>query len=170
MEIVIVHHPEHVEALANLLLSLKGVPYHYHIFVNKRNNSGYEMAALEWATMHLSEDFVLLQDTVEVKNLDVFRILEEAPSGMGLTVNLQSYMGKYNIKVMKEQMPFVTVSTKEESIRQENLWTALYLQNDPEFTWFEPLLYDNPAREFKFGRENMVLENDYIKKYKGTWQ
>lgn len=168
MQVVICHHPENIDFLASLLLTMKDCPYDYHIFTNPRNDSGYEMAALKYAST-LNDDIVFLQDSCEIKDIGIFRMLAEATGGIGICKNFNSYIGKYKGEILC-QMNFPMVKSKEEAITQEGIWTRDYIHRDPDFRWFHQLLKDNPKREEKFGRMNMVLENDYMKKFKATFR
>ena len=168
--IIIVTNNKSKEQLLNCLSSIVGTLYPVLIYTNDYDNSGFESAAITYAYEHTDwDEFVLLQDTVEVKNIDFFNIVFEEFKGK--TVFAQnggfSFLNKYTRKaLLLTGIP--KTKTKRESIYAESTFHRALL-NTGVFVLWPKSLKDNPNREFKFGRKNMILENDYIKKYKGCW-
>lgn len=134
---------------------------------------GYEIGAIE-ATLTATdwEEFILLQDTIEIKNQKIFEILFENYQGRSVAYNpyFQMYLGKYRREVL-ERMTLPEVRTKADAVRQEEIWTRAYMQMDqtdvfnPQFK--DEAFYEN--WEDMFGRVNLKMEDEYIIKRKGTW-
>lgn len=167
MIIGIVHHSSNREMLDNLLRSIEGVKYPVIIFYNHAGWDGYELGALT----HLSkiDDVCLLQDSVEIKDIGLFDRLAAAPGGVALCHNFQCYLGKYSKKVL-DSISIPEVRSKTESVNQESQFYYTYSAADPDYQTLEPVLHDNHGRkEYRFGRENLILENDYLIKYKGYY-
>jgi hypothetical protein len=61
--------------------------------------------------------------------------------------------------------------TQRDSIRAEIEWTTGYAAAAGDVPVVFPELRDSTNRGFveHHGRINMVLENDYLRKFKGTW-
>lgn len=180
MIIGIVHHPSTRPFLIDLLHSLKGVKYPVVIVNNGReyehnfnhrviqnDHDGYELGALK-LLKDRDDSVFLLQDTTEIKDQSIFDIANEYEGSIALCARFMSFLGKYRTEVIN-QIGIPIVDGKEHSITLETEWTNQYIRNEPNFQFIQPL-QDNPNREFKHGRLNMILENDYIKKYKGTWR
>ena len=80
------------------------------------------------------------------------------------------YMGVYEREhLAKIDIPMP--ESKREAIEFEMSWTAKYCQAAKNVRVAFPDLTDRNAtkKEIVFGRENLVLENDFLIKYKGNW-
>ena len=78
------------------------------------------------------------------------------------------FLGKYRREILN-QMSIPLTKTKMEAVLQECAFNEAYSRLEPKMaTIFNPLV-NTTIFEEKFGRNNMILENDYIKKYKATW-
>lgn len=87
---------------------------------------------------------------------------------MALNPRFEMYLGKYDRRIL-DQMYIPTPFNKAEAVKFEQEWNRAYIKNDPNFKVFHQPLHDVEVFEEKFGRNNMILENDFIKKYKGSW-
>ena len=115
------------------------------------------------------ESFVHLMDTTEVTHPNFFSTLDSHPSGVYLCAGFFSYLGKYVSAVIRE-IGVPQIHTKHEAIRLEREWNAQYLQHDHTACPFNPPLpIHTHVFEEKWGRTNMVLQNGYLTKWKGTW-
>lgn len=153
--------------LDNLLKSLEGVRYPIIVVVNHKGHDRYELGALK--LLSKIDDVFLLQDSTEVKDLKVFDIAVTSLGGVALCHNFMSYIGLWKKSIL-DQMIIPGVGTKQESINREVSFTRRYMDLDPHFKHLEPRLMDGEVFEERFGRKNMILENEFVKKYKGTWQ
>lgn len=150
--------------LRDCLESLAG----YSVYPTLTINEPYELGVIKWIYEHTDlEEFILLQDSVRVKQ---YGWLDEVFAHDGsVSMSHQQYfmyLGKYTRKgLSKLEIP--KVQTKRESIRHEDEWTSHYARlNDTTTLW---PLQDTDIFEERHGRRNMVLENNHIVKYKGTW-
>lgn len=118
----------------------------------------------------LLDEFLLLQDTCYIKDTSLFDLVF-VDGSVGFEENYLSYLGKYERKVL-EQMGIPDIRNKEQSVKAEGDFNKEYvrLANPkilfPSFGWEH---YDKARFEYKFGRKNLVCENKYLIKYKGTW-
>lgn len=134
-------------------------------------NDDFELGKLSWVYHNTNvEDIFLMHDTVEVKDPTVFRRIFESPISVSITnepVPFGMFFGKYKRQILS-RLCIPETKTKLEAVEQEILFNNKYAALcDHEVIC--PELRNQPKFEFKFGRNNMVLENQYFKKYKGTW-
>lgn len=107
------------------------------------------------------DEFVHIMDTTLIKDPSLFDKLFNIPGHVFLTKGGYHYMGKF----VSDDLPDIPqIDNKNDAVALELRW----LQRP--YTCFEP---DLPVHtnifEMKHGRKNMVLENDYLIKYKATW-
>lgn len=148
--------------LADCLDSLKG----YERYPVIACDVPWELGVIGWAYPRFDE-FLFLQDSVIVKQLDWIDEVFDCPKSVSLCHNpFFMYLGKYTRKDLdKVELP--DVSNKREAVEHEGSWTKYYASLcNPITLW--PLV-DTDIFVEKHGRKNMVLENEYIVKYKGTW-
>lgn len=151
------------EWVKECLKSLEGYTTYPIIVVS---TGGYEIGKIKWIYDNTSlDEFLFIQDTVIVKN---YGWIDEAFEKEGL-VSLSKppffmYMGKYTRKAL-DGVRWPHIVSKLQAVTEEFVWTQEL--GESHILW--PDLQDNESREQHNGRMNMVLENDHIKKYKGTW-
>lgn len=168
MIIAIVHHQSNKLFLDDLLKSLEGVEYPIKVYENDPNDSRFELGVLQKALDEFDDDVFLIQDSCEVKDVALFDKAAKHNGGLALCHRFMSYLGKYKKDVLK-QMEIPVVTHKNDSIHHELHFNSLYMRLDPEFIYLDPMV-DNEQREEKHGRINMILENQWVKKYKNTWR
>jgi len=137
-------------------------------------NYGYELGKIAWVMQHTTADrFLFLQDTWQVKSDSFWALLD----GHGGSVALMNhpyffgcFAGVYERHVI-EKIGVPTVTEKYQSIVLEREWHRHYVEHAGEPVVLFPDLNDRNATRVveRHGRENLVLENDYVVKWKGTW-
>lgn len=137
------------------------------------SSGAYELGKLStiyW--YHGGDRFLFLQDSVEVLSEAFWDRLEEFPNSVGLLPNpapFGCYMGVYERKHLKDFV-WPVMRSKEDSIEHETRWTSIYAERAGEVPIMFPELTDQSGRtEVRFGRNNLVLENEMFRKWKGTW-
>lgn len=144
----------------------------WHIY--EQPYDGFEVGAIRAALDKTKwEEFILLQDTIEIKDKNIFKVLFEEFKGQSVAYNphFQMYLGKYR-RVILEQMTLPQVRNKIEAVREEEGFTREYQRIDPDTKVFNPDFRDEnfyTCWEEMFGRTNMKMEDDYIIKRKATW-
>jgi len=191
--IAIVTHRENFEMLENLVKSIEGVKYPVVIVVNDSINTdeatkqkyskfnhriifnekdGFELGALKRVLEETdAEEIVLLQDSCEIKDLKLFDMMFENQNSVAISETFLSYLRKYERSVL-EQMKIPETKTKTESVRNEGQFNGNYMnlcQVDILFGRFGFTYFEGNRFEERFGRMNLISENDYLIKYKGTW-
>lgn len=144
----------------------------WHVF--PQDFDGFEIGAIEKVLTETNwDEFILLQDTIEIKNVEIFRILFEDFAGYSVAYNphFQMYLGKYKREILNK-LTLPIVRDKIEAVRQEELFTREYWKIDPSTKVFNPHFrdenfYNNWDNEFD--RRNLKMEDDYIIKRKATW-
>lgn len=196
--VTVVTHAEGIEPCTRLLKSLWTLPYPVLVVMNDYPNAslewvrkvyymtgemgwqvsnldydGFEIGAIE-QTLKVTDwdEFVVLQDTIEIKDQEVFEALFEVYKGRSVAYNphFQMYLGKYRREAL-EKMELPKVRSKIEAVRQEEIFAKQYMSIEPTDV-FNPqfkdeAFYDN--WEEMFGRTNLKMEDEYIIKRKGTW-
>lgn len=146
---------------------------HRHVLAVYRYE--YEIGKLRWVTEFHPEltRFWFLQDTVVVHDTSFLADAldhegsvplcnDPAPFGM--------FMGVYERDVLLE-VGLPEVTDKRHAIRLEIEWTRRYWDAAGRPPALFPELRDANAVgvEHRHGRDNLVLRNEYLTKYKGTW-
>ena len=136
---------------------------------------GFELGKIEWVYRNTTlERFLFLQDSAEVLSKGFWGRLEEFPGSVALLGDPSvygSYMGVYERKVLDKLVGWPLVDSKMGSIANEIMWTRDYADKAGGVPVLFPDLTDADGHMGeKFGRMNLVLENQYFRKWKGTWQ
>ena len=136
---------------------------------------GFELGKIEWVYRNTTlERFLFLQDSAEVLSKGFWGRLEEFPGSVALLGDPSvygSYMGVYERKVLDKLVGWPLVDSKMGSIANEIMWTRDYADKAGSVPVLFPDLTDADGHMGeKFGRMNLVLENQYFRKWKGTWR
>lgn len=114
------------------------------------------------------DEFILLHDSVELKNTDWIEEVFNIKGGVSFHPRPYfMYLGKYRREILK-QVYIPTVNSKREAVRYEVEWNELYRDTEGQHTVFADLR-DTDVFEEKFGRLNMVIEDNNLIKYKHIW-
>jgi len=126
--------------------------------INRWN--AWELGGIAQGKKHFDE-FIHLMDSCVVKDITLIDKLFEIDDNVFLTNGGYHYMGKF----VSSSLPEIPkISTKEEAIANELHWLKR------PCTYFEPNLpVHTDVFEEIHGQRRMLLENDYIKKWKGTF-
>lgn len=135
---------------------------------------GYELGKIRWVLEHTNLDrFLFLQDSAEVLSNGFWGRLQEFPASVALLGDPStygSYMGVYERKVIDRMGGWPVTDSKLDSIAQEIVWTRDYCHAAGDVPVLFPELRDASGVEIeRFGRTNLVLENQFFRKWKGTW-
>ena len=135
---------------------------------------GFELAKLRWVLDNTTlERFLFLQDSVTVSPALYARLSDYQGSVALLSdpVPFGCYLGVYERKVL-EAVGIPQISTKRQAVEAEIWWTRAYVEAAGQVPVLFPELTDRNAKRhaIRHGRENLVLENEFVTKYKGTWR
>lgn len=145
-----------------------GCKYDFH------TDGRFDSGAVVWAINNLGKDdeFMVLHDSCVIKDNKLFDIVfngyfEESVALSNYPVMMGMFLGKYRMKIVTQLEPPVA-KDKEHSIDLEESWNQKYTRIE------QPILLDSYISisnkfEERHGRNNMVLENKYLIKYKGTY-
>jgi len=139
------------------------------------SNWGFELGKIRWVMDNTSADrFLFLQDSWMVKSADFFTLLDETEGSVAITQDpyfFGCFAGVYERAVI-EKIGVPITSTKLQAVEAERWWHEDYVACSGEPTVLFPELTDENATEVRLhnGRENLILENEYVTKYKGTWR
>jgi len=168
--------PGRYEFIANFLQSMKGYDGKYPLFIE----SSYEYGWFDFAQSHQWDELLFLHDSVEIKDYALFDLVFEKYKGKSVSFTDTPYflmgLGKFLRKPYLE-VSFDTKNAYMDYKDKEFLFGKIYTKSTetpivlfPDFMDSERQI-NGKVRHFerKFGRQNLVLENQYIKKYKGHW-
>jgi len=158
-----------VEYLEEVQHICRTMGWHYEVQLD----DGYELGAFRVALERTDwDEFLFLQDTFEVLDQTFIGIVMNAPASVALGPTFFHYAGKWKREVL-EGMAFPLVRSKRESAHWEHAFSRQYWERvGPDGVWVVDPDFDDskPARfEDRFGRHNMVLENQWYRKYKADW-
>lgn len=135
----------------------------------------YELGKIGWVLSHTTDDrFLFLQDSFMVKSERFWSMLDEHPGSVSLLSDpdrFGCYAGVYERDVL-ERVGVPVVESKRDAVRCEVEWTRAYCAEAGDVPVLFPDVRDDKASGVveRHGRQNLVLENDVIVKYKGTWK
>lgn len=133
------------------------------------NHSGWCMTGIQkvFETTDYDE-LCILNETMICKDNSVWDIIFKENEGKSVMLG-QGYLMFFGKYLRKHILPFPEVKTKRDDVLLgEDEWSKGYGRLPIEHVQLQPL-YDTNVFEEKNGRNNMVLENDFFKKYKGSW-
>lgn len=145
-----------------------GTEYTFH------TNGRFDPGAIVWAMNNLEKDdeFIVLHDSCVVKDNLLWKVVFEGyreesvalathPTMMGM------FIGKYRMPIVTKLKPPVA-KDKKQAVELEESWNREYCQLEQPIALDNPLTYSDVYEE-RHGRKNMVLENRWLIKYKGTY-
>lgn len=122
--------------------------------------NGWELAGIQAGKDHFDE-FVHLMDTTVVKDISMFDKLFAIGENVVLTKGNFHYMGKFETARLPN-LPIV--NSKDVAIMLEAHWLKFYREFKPD------LPVQTEVFEMVHGQRRMRLENEYMIKWKGTFQ
>jgi hypothetical protein len=135
---------------------------------------GFELGKIRWVMANSNADrFLFLQDSWLVKDKGFWDLLDSHSGSVAITADpyfYGCYAGVYERAVI-EQIGTPMILDKRDAIAKEIDWHKKYVEVAGNPTVLFPELTDANAtkQEQRHGRANLVLENKYLVKYKGTW-
>ena len=134
----------------------------------------YELGKIRWLRDNTTLDrFLLLQDSVVIKDESLIEASFEQEGSVCFSTDpfmFGMYLGVYDMEIIRQiDVPIVT--SKRQSIDYEITWHKTYCDLAGEVTVMFDDIRDSMAKGvvIRHGRENLLLENDYLMKFKGDW-
>lgn len=143
-----------------------------HIVVS---NFGYELGKIRWVMENTNVDrFLFLQDSWVIKSDKFWGLIDQFGGSIALNRDpyfFGCYAGVYERWVV-ERVGIPWVENKQHSILLEIDWHRQYVDVAGEPTVLFPELTDKNAAGVvkRHGRDNLLLENEFVQKWKGTWR
>lgn len=138
---------------------------------------GFELATIGWAAERLQE-FVFLPASTVVKDLALFDVAFGDLAGKSINLGgvqggnrFRMYLGKYLASSVRA-IGVPTVNSKWDAVMLEDSWGEAYAQAEETAGRLASLggpLDHTEVFEERHGRLNMVVENEFLRRYKGTW-
>jgi len=144
-----------------------------------RSEERWETAAIRYINRVVHPDqFVYLHDSIEIKNDTIFDLCFDPQldnQSVYFFHRFTSYAGKFRREALSKIYIPLCLTKAEACINEDKDATPQYESFMREYWkiektyWLFPGLNDTGVFEHKFGRKNMIIENEYLRKYKGTW-
>lgn len=165
--ICIVHHRHESPWLPELLNSINST---YPVIIS--NHDGWVMDAVRiMFDITTFDEIFFLNESMIVKDNSIWDIVfkEHEDQSVAVGDKFLMHLGKY-LRRIADQTTYPTIHNKiDEVTLGEFGWTREYMALDPDWTSVQPITDTFQHWEDKHGRKNMVLENDYFKKWKNCW-
>jgi len=167
--------PGRVEFLTNFLESMRKYDGKYPLFIE----SSYEYGWFDFARNYEWDELLFLHDSCEIKDYDLFDMVFETYKGKSVSFTGIPYFLMGLGKFLRD--PYLKASFDTKNAYMDYKDKEFTFGNDyvkyagePPVVLFPEFLENEKkdkyrAMERKFGRQNIILENQYIKKYKGHW-
>jgi len=134
----------------------------------------FELGKIRWLLANTTLDrWFLLHDTVVVHNADLFTQAFSKPLSCAVSTcptKFGMYLGVYARRTLERLERIPQPDTKDQAIFWEKAFADEYcaVEDVPVlFTDFDDA--HAPFEEERHGRNNLVLTNPHLTKYKGTW-
>lgn len=117
------------------------------------------------------DEIFFLNESMVVKDNLIWDLVFKQCAGRSVAVgeNFLMHLGKYRREIV-EQLKWPEIKNKrDEVLKGEFGWTREYMALEPDFVHIEPITDNFEVFEKKHGRNNMILENKYFKKWKSIW-
>lgn len=164
--IVICTTPKSTHWLHNLLDSFQGYDKFPIIILS---DYGYELGKINFIHKHTDiTEFFFLQDTIEIKNPSIFDKGFTFAGSVSWDSGFKSYLGKYRREIL-DKCTIPLPKSKMDSVVFEETFNWEYISKEPKGWTLHDDFSKRDVFEDKFGRKNMIIEDEYLKKYKGTW-
>lgn len=163
LPIVVGTNPERKPWLNDCLASIRRTSKYRRVLIHA--TGGYEIAALRTGIAKFNQ-FLYLHDSCEILSPDFWDIIDTTPPTW-LFGGPPMYLGVYNRQDLEPALTDAPATmTKETSIHWE-----CELPRRIHYPILWPEVTDATGRiEERHGRTNLVLENTYLRKLKGTWR
>lgn len=148
---------------------LKSIDTDYDVFLT--NHKGWCMDGIEKAFADSDYDEILfMNETMLVKDNSIWDIVFDHHVGRSVALGsgYLMFFGKY-LREHTDAIGYPKVKNKLDDVYVGEVdWNQRYMRQAGDIVEIKPL-YDTNVFVHKNGRKNMVLENDYFIKWKGTW-
>jgi hypothetical protein len=173
--IVIATTPKRYDFLQNLLSSIDGYDTYPIVILSDYTYFAGKIRHIAFETQ--IEEFTMIPDSLEIKDPSMFDILFKQHKGKSVSfwksTRRDFYMGMG--KFLSESLRKIDISYTASTMREDEVFARnlgeRYSTAEIQVAY---LLPDGAEEESglymdKFGRKNMVVENDYFIKYKAHW-
>lgn len=143
------------------LESIRESPFPVVLAINTADDNRFDPAGFYLAVDLGLEEFVLLHDSCLVRDISVFELLFGTPGVVALSPNFMMFQGKF-VTERLPSLPDPPIRSKWEAVAFE----AAFAQVPADVTLFPEFNDTNHRVGHKHGRDNLIIENDYLVKYK----
>lgn len=150
--------------LKRCLKALQPCDYPIHLCINPEEDCPYDPGAFYYARKHDIKEFIILHDSMIMKDLSLFDEAFSLEGNVSIGDNFLMCFGKFELDKLPE------LPRKPVNKGQAVAFEAVFLRSiTPDHTLCREFRDGNTFVN-KYGRKRMVIENDYLIKYKATWR
>lgn len=149
--------------ISECIAGLVGCKYPIHLCINPKKDCPYDPGAFYYAEKHGIEKFIILHDSMVIKDQALFDIAFSLDGNVAIGKDFFMCLGKFELKKVLPLPP--KPIDKMSAINFEGKWLKTIAKDH----FICPELIDKDVFVEKHGEKRMVLENKYLIKYKGTW-
>jgi hypothetical protein len=151
--------------LQDCLNSLKDCKYPIIVVTNTKEHNHYESYGIH-VGYKLGKEFFLMHDSCIIKDLSFLDKMANTPGEYSFSSDFFMCIGKYSPKP-NVNIPELS-SSKQDAVDFESNWCKnLYITTKAPA--IDVTFRDTNIFEEKHGKTRMVLENQYMKKWKNCW-
>lgn len=162
LPVVIGTNPERGDWLNDCIASVRATTKRRRVLIH--DAGGFEIAALRTGVAHFRR-FLFIQDSCEVLHPTFWDVIDSTETAW-LFGGPPMYMAVYNRDDLK---PAIADAPQTMDKQSSIVWEG-ELAKRLEYPTLWPDVTDTTGRiEEHHGRKNLVLENRYLRKFKGTW-
>jgi len=148
------------------------LPYPVYYFPER-----YETGCISYVNRIIQPDeFIYLHDSIEIKDTSIFDMSFNLKWSVHYFERFMCYAGKFRREALDKIVIPVSMTKTDACINEDKgakpecnsfMWKYFKIE---DCIWLFPGFKDGKTFQDKFGRRNLVVENRFIKKYKGTWK
>ena len=158
--------------LTDLLLTLDGCRWPVVVHLTR----AFELDSIGWAARWFDE-YVFLPESTRVLDPSLFDRCFTDQHGMSVDLgraqggHFRMYLGKY-LAASVQSLGVPTVANKHDAVERESEWGERYYRHEVaagRYAVIGGTLEHTSRFEDRHGRTNMIVSNEYLERFKGSW-
>lgn len=155
--------------LKDLINSMEGCVYPYKVHYT----NDFELSSVKWAMENTDWDEILFfPESTVIRDLALFDKIFKDNEGKSVSICSDPVVGamylmKYRRAILKD-MEIPIAKSKRQAVELEVTFNPNYAKKDETVVLFPEIKHSNDFVH-KYGRMNMIMGNEYIARFKGSW-
>lgn len=160
--VVVGTNPERTDWLKDCLASIRATSHHRRVLIHDKG--GYEIAALRTGLANFRR-FLFLHDSCEILSHEFWDIIDHSPP-IWMFGGPPMYLAVYDGATLEDAI----AHAPEEMTKGSSIVWEGELPQRLSLPTLWPEVHDGTGHmEQRHGRPNLVLENEHLRKWKGSW-